>query len=172
MINVYNSKSRRNLLLKSKEYRCEICSNTGVHNGKPLRLQVDHINGEAHDDRIENLRFLCPNCHSQTETFTGRNARTKNFNMPSKEEFLELLKQYTLKEISIMRAVTLRTTYQWYDKFVIKGIAKTRKEPNISCEIVRLLRASNKSTRDLSIEYQINEDYTRRLRSGRKRANC
>jgi hypothetical protein len=33
---------------------------------------VDHINGDFHDNRIDNLRFLCPNCHSQTPTFAGK----------------------------------------------------------------------------------------------------
>lgn len=43
--------------------------------GKPLALQLDHINGIPNDHRIENLRFLCPNCHSQTDTFAGRNKK-------------------------------------------------------------------------------------------------
>jgi hypothetical protein len=40
-----------------------------------LALHLDHINGIGNDNRVENLRLLCPNCHSQTETFAGRNAR-------------------------------------------------------------------------------------------------
>lgn len=40
---------------------------------KPISLQLDHINGNNFDHRIENLRLLCPNCHSQTETFAGKN---------------------------------------------------------------------------------------------------
>ena len=43
--------------------------------GKKLSLHLDHINGIHNDNRIENLRLLCPNCHSQTETFAGRNMR-------------------------------------------------------------------------------------------------
>jgi len=43
-----------------------------IWNGKPLTLQLDHINGVSNDNRLENLRFLCPNCHSQTDTFSGR----------------------------------------------------------------------------------------------------
>jgi hypothetical protein len=43
--------------------------------GKPISLQLDHINGKNLDHRIENLRLLCPNCHSQTDTFAGKNKR-------------------------------------------------------------------------------------------------
>lgn len=56
--------------------RCAECDNTGTHNGKPLVLQLDHINGVRTDNRRENLRFLCPNCHSQTATYCGRNLST------------------------------------------------------------------------------------------------
>ena len=58
-----------------KPYICEICGNTGEWNGKKLILQIDHINGTHSDNRIENLRFLCPNCHSQTDTFAGKNVK-------------------------------------------------------------------------------------------------
>lgn len=54
-------------------YKCAICGFEGEWNGKPLVLQIDHINGDHSDNRIENLRFICPNCHTQTETFAGRN---------------------------------------------------------------------------------------------------
>lgn len=54
------------------EYKCKICGNLGNYNRKPLVLQLDHINGICNDNRLDNLRFLCPNCHSQTDTFTGK----------------------------------------------------------------------------------------------------
>jgi hypothetical protein len=51
---------------------CETCGNGGEWQGRPLTLQLDHVNGKYDDNRLENLRWLCPNCHSQTETFAGR----------------------------------------------------------------------------------------------------
>lgn len=61
-------------LLKNKllTYQCYDCELTEWR-GKPISLQLDHINGISNDHRIENLRLLCPNCHSQTDTFAGKN---------------------------------------------------------------------------------------------------
>ena len=57
------------------EYKCQECGNSGVWNNKKLKLHLDHINGVNNDHRIENLRFLCPNCHSQTPTYSGKNKK-------------------------------------------------------------------------------------------------
>ena len=51
---------------------CADCGNTGTWQGKPLVLQLEHRNGDSRDNRIENLELLCPNCHSQTATFSRR----------------------------------------------------------------------------------------------------
>lgn len=54
------------------EYKCEKCGNLGEWLGENLILQLDHKNGINNDNRLDNLRFLCPNCHTQTETFSNK----------------------------------------------------------------------------------------------------
>lgn len=54
---------------------CDECGLGELWNESPISLQLDHINGNPRDNRIENLRILCPNCHSQTKTWAGRNQK-------------------------------------------------------------------------------------------------
>jgi hypothetical protein len=66
---------KRELLKCGVSYICNFCKMLPVWNDTPLTLQIDHINGDNMDNRRENLRFLCPNCHSQTKTFSGRKGK-------------------------------------------------------------------------------------------------
>lgn len=68
----------KNRLLKEgiKEYKCENpeCGRT-EWNGKPIPLELHHINGDNTDNRLENLQLLCPNCHAQTDNYSGKNQK-------------------------------------------------------------------------------------------------
>jgi len=63
---------RRALVEIGRPYVCVLCGNTGSWMGRTLRLEVDHIDGDYHNNLADNLRFLCPNCHTQTDNFSGR----------------------------------------------------------------------------------------------------
>jgi len=65
---------RQHMIRAGIPYVCAECGRDPLWNGHPLTLPVDHKNGDSADSNIINLRFLCPNCHSQTETYCGRNA--------------------------------------------------------------------------------------------------
>lgn len=85
---VYTNIARLKIRLieeKLLEYKCDICNISNWQN-KQLSLQLDHINGISNDHRLENLRFLCPNCHSQTETFAGRNIKMIHI-IPDKPDY-------------------------------------------------------------------------------------
>jgi len=70
----YRSSKLKPRLIKNgyKKDVCEICGIGPEWNGKKLILELDHVNGNSSDHRLENLRILCPNCHTQTSTFKGR----------------------------------------------------------------------------------------------------
>ena len=100
---------------KIKEEKCEKCGTIDIWNGLPLELQLDHINGNNKDNRIENLRILCPNCHSQTTSFcTGQ--LFKHTSRPSKEKLLEDIKKFkNITLISEKYNVCHRTMRSWIE---------------------------------------------------------
>jgi len=62
----------RNYILKQAKYTCQVCKND-MWNDKPIPLQIHHKDGDAHNNRPENLLVVCWNCHAQTDTFGSKN---------------------------------------------------------------------------------------------------
>ena len=90
---------------KYTEYKCSICGMRPFWNGKELVLTLDHINGKNHDNRLENLRWICPNCDRQLDTFGFKNPNKKQSYASKKaEEEKEHKKNYCVdcgKEIQL-----------------------------------------------------------------------
>ena len=78
----YNQQRLKKRLLKNKllKNECIECKLGHIWNNKQIVLQLEHINGDHYDNRIENLAMICPNCHSQTDTFCGKNRNDKTEN--------------------------------------------------------------------------------------------
>jgi transposase-like protein len=172
MLKTYNSRALHSSLILYKPYECVFCGNTGKHNNLPLKLQVDHIDGNNSNNILDNLRFLCPNCHSQTSTYSGKNAKFKNYVKPSKEEFLELYKNFSIKEISIIKAVSVRVVYQWF-KYYIKDNNPTRyKKRKLSCDQVLEIRSSTDPSEKLVPVYKVSSKLIRQIRRYELYKNC
>jgi hypothetical protein len=69
--------SLRKRLLHERNHTCEQCGIGNEYNGKPLSLELDHVDGNSNNNKVENLRILCPNCHSQTPTHRAKNIKYK-----------------------------------------------------------------------------------------------
>lgn len=99
----------RALLEIGRLYTCAACSLGDAWNGQSITLHVDHIDGRFWDSRADNLRFLCPNCHSQTGTYAGRNrSAVSAADEPLSEEAkIEVLARVGRNELTVSDAARL-----------------------------------------------------------------
>lgn len=95
--------------------KCAECGIESTWNYKPIILQLDHIDGNHSNNVLNNLRILCPNCHSQTPTFAGRNITTKSIN-----RFLHIedkIKEFNPSTISeLLQKIGVKPSPYYYKK--------------------------------------------------------
>lgn len=113
---------------------CNECGISNEWNGKPLTLQLDHIDGNNQNNELKNLRMLCPNCHTQTETYGSKyvkekrqNIRPRKVERPSKEELISLIKSKPMTAIGVQYGVSDNAVRKWAMSYDIdfKKIRKT-----------------------------------------------
>ena len=91
----------KNRIIKNEllKYECSVCRNDGNWNGIKLSLHLDHINGVNNDNRICNLRFLCPNCHSQTDTYGGKSNKKEKIKKDRPRKVVRPNKETLIKDV-------------------------------------------------------------------------
>lgn len=141
-----------------KEYKCECCGIT-EWNGENITLQLHHIDGNSYNNTLENLKILCPNCHSQTDNFCGKNIKknelkcencgkklkwknknglcskcyhekTRKVERPSKEMLFELLKENSFSKVGRMYGVSDNMIKKWCKYYKIPYKSKSYKSPD------------------------------------------
>jgi len=113
---------KKNLL----PYKCSLCDMGPVWNGKELKFQLDHINGIRTDHRLENLRMVCPNCHSQTETYCAKN---KKRTFPSRQKIIDVAKE-THSITEAIRVLGINNiNYEKIENIIIEEDINQKKKP-------------------------------------------
>ena len=113
-----NGSDLKNRLIKEKDfqYKCYNCNLTEWM-GKPIPIELEHINGIHTDNRIENLTFLCCNCHALTDTYKGKNVKNKIISEENKCKKCDKLlscktSTYCNKCINIVKRKVERPSYE------------------------------------------------------------
>lgn len=96
------------------EHKCYKCNLT-KWNEKPIPIELEHINGDRLDNRLENLTILCPNCHAQTDTYRAKNVSTRHLGRPVKP------KNKTKRTITLTRRKKSNEIAQQHLEFITKN---------------------------------------------------
>lgn len=136
------------------DYKCECCGNEGEWFGKELILDLDHINGIPNDNRLDNLRFLCPNCHSQQPT-SKREHRKKQHYCSCGSPMHRDSEKCQSCETESRKTDAARRKIIWPDKAVLELMIKEKSMLVIGKELGVSDNAVRKRCKQLGIDLSI-----------------
>jgi len=134
----YSRQHLKNRIIKGNliEYKCSECGVGDEWNGKKLSLQLEHKNGINNDNRLENLTFLCPNCHTQTETYAGKSLK-KHYYCKCGNEIRKESKMCKKCKIKLQRKVERPDKETLLDDIKELGYAGTGRKYGVSDNSIR-----------------------------------
>ena len=158
---VQNSTMNRNHLKKRliKEgllaNECSVCSLSGEWNGSKIVLHLDHINGVNDDNRLHNLRLLCPNCHSQTATYAGSNTKLNIDKYLEETTYTKLLRDFKDDTLSLKEVYQRNEVTETILKRVLqeKGLSTRRADHGIQYKRPKM---RNKNTLKRCVDCKVN----------------
>ena len=134
--------------------KCSTCNITDWNN-QPLSLHLDHIDGNPRNNQISNLRLLCPNCHSQTDTYCGKNVnKNKTLNHCVDCNIILSSSWATRCSNCFLKGKYRQTKITWPDKETLINLIKTRKMEHIAKELGVSSNAIKKHCKKVGIDYQ------------------
>lgn len=137
------SQLRRALIESGVEHACLLCGITGLWNGRSITLEIDHLDGDPTNNLFENLRFLCPNCHSQCTETNASNKNAKKHPNRCCDCGSEISKHPTLRCKKCAAIVNNQPRIDWPSK---KDLAKMVADTNMS-ETARQLGVSGNAVK-------------------------
>lgn len=128
-----DQKTLRSWYLKGNytPYICSICGQEPHWNGKELSLTLDHINGQNHDNRLENLRWVCPNCDRQLDTFGSKNIVYQKQEAAKEQHFCECC------------GVELKTKTATLCPICVKTHLRKVERPDTAEKLIEILQQNN-----------------------------
>jgi hypothetical protein len=162
--NTHNTKLQL-IKLGLLENKCSICDNAGIWLNKPISLHLDHIDGNPRNNTITNLRILCPNCHSQTETYCGRNTNRNSEERLCVDCNAKLTSSWAFRCLSCFNkhrnpGLTKPTKIIWPDKEQLIVMIKNEKMEHIAKKLGVSSNAIKKHCKKVGIDYQAVKYFT------------